>query len=275
MYHLLKWESRSPYVFHDHAIAFLITCSVREFLLEMYHKNSNNIVHVNSDAYTSLLCWNTICLQTLNCNTCLTCICHSYILLLPHKPPPSSSPPIHPTHPNYYTSWLLKHHTPLLYLTSPGHPSFSTPTPSLPLSSSSCTNLLYFLTKLYTIPLSLSNPFYPSPLSLMSLTLTTLDSFLLSCHTTPTSPHVTHTFPLSFLWATPHQPPLMSLTVSSLLPLLSHYTITCSFPFITLHSFSSPTQAPFPSCHSHSSPYFLFSSPITPTSSHVTYNPIF
>ena len=77
------------------------------------------IVHVNSDAYKSLLCWSTTCLQTLNCNTYWTCIYLSYILLLPHKPPPSSPCTTHSCHPSpltliHHTSLLVKHHPPLL-----------------------------------------------------------------------------------------------------------------------------------------------------------------
>ena len=196
MYHLLKWESESPYVLHDYAIAFSITCSVCEFLLEVYHKNSNNIVHVNSDVYKSLLC-----LQTLNCNTCLTCVYHSHILL-PHKPPPFSSSPIHHTHPHYHTSWLLKHHIPLyhdhisLHIFLHSH--------SFPTTLFLLIHKLPLFSHKTTVPLSLPTSFHLSPsLSLISLTLTTLlppflsyhanltschslspPSFLLSCHTT-------------------------------------------------------------------------------------------
>ena len=104
-------------------------------------------------------------------------------------------------------------------------------------------------------------------------------SFLLSCHTTPTSPHVTQS---------PHPPSSFYCHTSlTLFPPFSHTTQnvpSCHSQFTPIFFYYLTTLLPTPPPLSHSTPFlpppkpfflhvpfFLFSSHITPTSPHVTH----
>ena len=213
----LEVRKQSQYV-HDYAITFSITFSVHEFLLEVYHKNSN------SDAYNSLLCWSTTCLQTLNSNTCWTGLYYSHIFV-PHKLPPFSSPTNTPHSPSFTTPSDFSNTISLNYI-SPHLLTHHFLLPLLSYRSFLLTNLLYYLTKL--LPLyHTSLPFIPH-------------QALALCHS-----HSPPSFLLSY------QPHLMSLTVPSsfLYYLTTHYyplyyTSLLFFPHPSSMSLTLPTFLP-------------------------------